>query len=59
MHLWFIEVAAVHLVEHQRAVIPAIPQPLDDVDELGRAGVTRIVVQGAFQPEILGFVLGP
>jgi hypothetical protein len=59
MHLCFIEITAARLVEQQSAVVPTVPQALDHVDELGRTRVTRVIIQRCFQPEVLGFVLGP
>ena len=59
MHLRFVEIAAGRLVEHKSAVVPAIPQSLDHLDELGGTGVTRVVVQRRLQPEVLGFELRP
>ena len=59
MHLCFIEITPARLVEQQRAVLPTVPQTLDHIDELSRTRVTGVVIQRCFQPEILGFVLGP
>jgi hypothetical protein len=35
VHLCFVVITAARLVEQQSAVIPAIPQVFDHVDELG------------------------
>src|SRR5438046_8319069 len=59
MHLRFIEITAGRLVEQQRVIVPTVPKALNHIDELGRTRVTRVVVQRCFQPEVLGFVLGP
>jgi hypothetical protein len=59
MHLRFVEIPAGRLVEHESAVVPAVPQSLDDLDELRGSGVARFVVEGRLQPEVLGFQLRP
>src|SRR5262245_15107183 len=43
MHPRFVEIAASRLVEQKGAIVPAVPQSLDHLDELGGTGVTRVV----------------
>ena len=59
MHLGFVEIAARRLVEQQGAVLPAVPQPLDHLDEFGRARIARVVVERCLQAEVLRLVFRP
>jgi hypothetical protein len=51
-HLRRVEVDAGRLVRHDRAVVPAIPEALHDVDELLRDLVAQVVLHVSFAAEV-------
>ena len=59
VHPGLVEIAARRLVEQQGAVLPTVPQAPDHIDELGRAGITRVVVERRLHAEVLRLVFRP
>ena len=59
VHLGFIEEPAGLLVEGEGILLPAVPETLHHLDELGGSRVARVVVHVLLAIEILGLGLGP
>src|SRR5262245_40780628 len=59
VHFGFVEELTGPFVEQKSILLPAIPQTLYDVHELGRACVARVVVKVLVAIEVFGLRLGP
>src|SRR5262249_57131103 len=59
MHLFLIEEHARLLIQHERVVVPAVPEAGHNIDELFRAFVALVVGEMLAAIEVPGFLIGP